>query len=362
MTRRWTPIGYITYLKGIRQTRNLFQAGAQLERLATRVWQLAPGNSAITSKSFFLEGQLERVTGMAYTDDPRRDMMGGQEIQHAPMRALLLRDVWMIDGCIYKKNYRFDMYARQRTERSKRLFPTTSVNMEIDEASIYSSFDGHEFFGLWLTDDCTTYPLAQAEGLPVTGTVPTSPHSLAYEALLGMSPVRTDAAYLKQAVFFDDNWTNNNSKRERFAAIKHKLQAAFPGASHPGVFILRRGSGKTRIMENELAMAEHLQKTRGFRIVDVTTHSVAEILSACVGAQVLAGIEGSHLMHGLMVMPRGSSLLTMQPPDRFCSVLKLTSDLDDMNYSFVVGSPSAKGFTVSAAEVERTLDLLPQRP
>lgn len=356
---RWTPIGYASYLKGIRKVHTLFCVGSQLERMAVRAWQIAPGNATVPRKAFFLDGQLERVTGMAYTDNPRRDMIGGLEIQHAPTRALLLRDVWLLDGSLYKRNYRFDLYSRQRTSRARRFFPTTTVQMQIDRASIYSSHEGNEFFGLWLTDDCTSYPLAQAEGIPVTGNQPASPHTLEYEALLDMRPLRTDAAYLKEAVFFDDHWGNNDSKRDRFVANQRKLRSRFPGADHAGVFILRRGSGKTRIMRNELEMAEHLRRRRGFRVVDVTTHSVPEILAACSGARVLAGIEGSHLMHGLMVLAPGASILTMQPPDRFCGVIKRTSDMMDQHYGFVVGRPAVGGFTVDADEVERTLDLLP---
>jgi capsular polysaccharide biosynthesis protein len=141
--------------------------------------------------------------------------------------------------------------------------------------------------------------------------------------------------------------------------VKQKLQVAFAGAAHPGVFILRRDSGKSRIMLNELEMAEHLRKSRGFRVVDVTTHSVPQILAACAGAQVVAGIEGSQLMHGLMVLPRGASMLTMQPPQRFSPTFKVTTDMMDQNYSFVVGRPAQEGFTVDPDEVERTLDLLP---
>jgi hypothetical protein len=356
---RWTPIGYVTYLKGIRKATTLFRAGPHLDRLAVRAWQIAPGNSTVTSKAYFLDGQLERVTGMVYTDNPRRDMIGGIEFQHAPTRALLLRDVFLLDGSLYKHNCRLDLYSRQRMSKGKYYFPTTGVRMEIDRASIYSSYDGNEYFGLWLTDDCTTYPLAQAEGVPVTSNQPASAHTLQYEGLLGMTPVRADAAYLKEAVFFDDNWNNNTSKRDRFAAVKQKLQAAFAGAAHPGVFILRRDSGKSRIMLNELEMAEHLRKSRGFRVVDVTTHSVPQILAACAGAQVVAGIEGSQLMHGLMVLPRGASMLTMQPPQRFSPTFKVTTDMMDQNYSFVVGRPAQEGFTVDPDEVERTLDLLP---
>ena len=176
-----------------------------------------------------------------------------------------------------------------------------------------------------------------------------------------MSPFRTDAAFLKEAVFFDDDWGNNASKHARFSTLRDRLLAGLSPTPHPGVFILRRGSGKTRILRNEQAVAEHLRDTRGFRIVDVTTHSVSEILAACAGARVLAGIEGSHLMHGLMVLEPGACLLTLQPPYRFCSVLKLTTDMEGQHYGFVVGTAVEGGFEVDVTEVDRTLDLLPQR-
>jgi hypothetical protein len=34
------------------------------------------------------------------------------------------------------------------------------------------------------------------------------------------------------------------------------------------VFLLRGGDGDLRLLRNEIAVAEHLAKTRGFRIID----------------------------------------------------------------------------------------------
>ena len=133
----------------------------------------------------------------------------------------------------------------------------------------------------------------------------------------------------------------------------------FPGTSHPGVFILRGNSGTTRVMVNEIEIAEQLRDKYGFRIVDVTKQSASEIISACVGAQILIGIEGSHLMHGLMVLQPGASVLTLQPPYRFCGVIKITTDMENLNYGFVVGIPKEDGFFINLEEVERTIDLLP---
>lgn len=354
---RFSAIGYTQYLKGLKKTHRMFRQGKLLESLSVKSWQIAPANTTISKKAFFLEGQLDRVTGTAYTDDPQAMMQGGITIEHEPTRAYLLNNIWLINGSVYKGLNRFLFHDRTKLSTKMNYFPPITVDTEIKNASLYSSFDGNEFFGLWLTDDCTSYKLAAAEGIPITTDIFTSPHMLEYEKLLGMNPYRTNSAYIKDAVFFDDNWGNNKKKQDLFNENKATLLSKFSGNSHPGVFILRRNSGKTRIMLNEIEIAEQLQEKYGFKIVDVTKQTVNEIISACVGAKIVVGIEGSHLMHGLMVLEPGASVLTLQPPNRFCGVLKITTDMQDLQYGFVVGIQKEENFYINLEEVERTLEL-----
>ncbi|MGQ7946384.1 glycosyltransferase 61 family protein [Flavobacterium sp. WC2509] len=357
---RFTSIGYTKYLKGLKKPNPMFRVGSVLDSLSVKSWEIAPGNTTIVSKAYFLKGQLDRVTGTAYTDDPYTMMHGGYEKKHEPTRAYQFQNIWMLNGTIYKDLHQFLFHPRSQLTTRMHFFPPIVVDTEITNASIYNSYDGNAFFGLWLTDDCTMYPLAASEGVPVTSNIFTSPHMLDYESMLGMNPIRTNAAFMKNAILFDEDWGNNKSKHERFSINRNKLLSIFPGTSHPGVFILRRDSGKTRIMLNEIEIAEQLRDKYGFRIVDVTKHSVAEIISACVGAQVLVGIEGSHLMHGLMVLEPGTSVLTLQPPNRFCGVIKITTDMENINYGFVVGIPKEDSFYIDMEEVERTIELLPK--
>jgi len=356
---QFTPIGYTKYLKGIKKPHMMFRVGNILDNLCIKSWEIAPGNTTIVPKAYFLKGQLDRITGTAYTDDPNAIMQGGYEKTHKPTRAYMLQNIWMLNGTIYKGLHQFLFHPRTQLKTSMHFFPPIAVDTEIENASIYNSYDGNAFFGLWLTDDCTMYPLAASEGVPVISDVFASPHRLEYKSMLEMNPFRTNAAYMKNAIFFDDDWGNNKSKHERFAVNRNKILSMFPGTSHPGVFILRRNSGKTRIMLNEVEIAEQLRDKCGFRIVDVTKHSVSEIITACVGAQILVGIEGSHLMHGLMVLQPGASVLTLQPPNRFCGVIKITTDMEKQNFAFVVGIPKDDGFYIDMEEVERTIDLLP---
>lgn len=357
---RFSPIGYTQYLKGFKKTHTMFRQGKILESLAVKSWQIAPGNTSISTKAYFLNGQLDRITGTAYTDYPETMMQGGVTIIHHPTHAYMLKNTWMINGSIYKGLHRFLLHHQTKLSTKRNYFPPIITDTEIKNASIYSSYDGNEFFGLWLTDDCTNYKLAAAEGVPVTTDIFTSPHMFEYEKLLDMNPFRSNAAYMENAIFFDDDWGNNKKKQELFSQNKETLLSKFSGNSHPGVFILRRNSGKTRIMLNEIEIAEQLRDKYGFQIADVTTQSVAEIISVCVGARILAGIEGSHIMHGLMVLQPGASVLALQPPSRFCGVLKITTDMQNLNYSFVVGIQKEENFYIDFEEVERTLELLPK--
>ncbi|WP_343593317.1 glycosyltransferase family 61 protein [Flavobacterium sp.] len=356
---RFSPIAYTRYLRGIKKSHAMFREGEILDYLAVKSWQIAPGNTTISPKAFFLEGQLERITGTAYTDDPFKAMHGGFEVEHQETRAYKLKDIWMINGFIYKGLHNFRLHPTFQLSNKMNYFPKVLMNTEIDHAALYSTSEGNQYFGLWLTDDCANYALAAAEGTPVTSNIIPYSHMAEYESFLEMNPFRTNSAYLKNAIFFDDNWGNNESKHLRFAANRTKLLARFPANSHPGVFILRRNSGISRVMLNEIEIAEKLREKYGFKIVDVTQNTASEILLACSGAKVLIGIEGSHLFHGLMMLESGSSVLVLQPPTRFSAVIKNTTDMENINYSFVVGIQKEENFYIDLDEVERTLELLP---
>ncbi|MGO9666377.1 MAG: glycosyltransferase 61 family protein [Polyangia bacterium] len=348
---RWTLLP----AKGILRKKLFRRPEISLQSLADRTWQIAPGRTVVACPAYFLPGQLERVTGAAYTDDPQREMIGGFEIKIPPVCGFLVKGAWLIDSVIYKGAAWEWLHVRSRR------VPQFRVTNEVDRAAVYSTSAGNGFFGLWLTDDCTAYPLAANEGTPITTDQPASPHMLAYEEWLGMSPIRLHKAFLRELVMFDD-FAQTQHKRDRFRALSKKLLSHVTAEPHPGVFILRRDSGKRRILYNEAELAEWLRVRRGFRIVDVTRDDVPTIVAACAGSRVVVGVEGSHLIHGIMVLQPGGAVLTLQPPNRFCSVIKRTTDPDHQHFGFVVGHAKQDGYRVDADEVERTLDLLPRPP
>jgi hypothetical protein len=328
-----------------------------LESIADKSWEIAPGEISFTRPAYYLPGQLERVTNfdVAFGEHPTRLLKEGVEINHAPTRGFLLKNVWLIDGVLYK-----DDACSYLHPRTSKWLPKIHVENEIDRGAIYCTEIGNQYFGQWLLDDCITYSLACAEGVPVTTALPASAHTLAYEDWLDMKPTRLSNAFFKEVVIFADRG-HNQHRRARFRAMGEKLLSHIKNPQpHPGVFILRGSTGQKRILHNEMETAEYLRDKRGFRILDITKADVPTIVETCAGAKVVAGIEGSHLIHGVLVLPIGGAILTIQPPNRFNDSFKPTTDRDQQHFGFVVGTPEQDGFHVDPSEVERTIDLFPE--
>jgi len=345
-------------------TKRLFRKPPRtLQSVAVKTWEIAPGETSIAPPAFFLPNQLERVTGWAdfYPNEhPRRTMEGGSVV-HGATRGFLLKDVWLIDGALYKDDAHSWLAPRSSW------WPQVRVECEIDRGAVFCTAGGNKYFGSWLMDDCVTYPMACAEGVPVTTahaanlvfTAQTGVlHTPGYEDWLGMKPARLNNAFFRELVIFED-LSQNRHRHLRFRALSDRLLSHVKASPHPGVFILRAGTGAQRLLHNEIELAEHLHNRRGFRILDPAKVDVPTIVATCAGARTVVGIEGSQLIHGILVLQPGGSVLTLQPPNRFVCSFKYQTDRDHQHFGFVVGHPEGKGFRVDAGEVERTLDLFP---
>ena len=359
---KWSLAAY----KHLFKTRLARKPALTLQSMAVKTWDIAPGEVAFAQPAFFLPNQLERVTGweeqLFYPHEhPRRTMEGIGRVEHGPTRGYLLKDVWMIDGALYKGN------AKSWLTPGVGRLPGVRVENEIERGALYCTAGGNKWFGSWLTDDCLTYSLACNEGVPVT-TAPSANivstvrngilHTPGYEDWLGMKPVRLRNAFFRELVIFDDI-SQNRHKHLRFRAMGEKLLSHVNTSAHPGVFILRGGRGDLRLLRNEMELAERLRDRRGFRILDPALCDVATIVATCAGARTVIGVEGSQLIHGVNVLPPGGALLVLQPPERFICYFKYLTDRDHQHFGFVVGTPAGNGFTIDPDEVERTLDLFP---
>ncbi len=346
----WTPV------PAMHLARRLARRPARdLRERAEAIWEISAAERSVERPAIFLPGQLERVTGWAFASEhPRAAMTGGREIIHAATRAYLLRDAMLVDGVLYKDD------ACWHLQPQVRRLPHVRVEQEYARGAVYCSSSGNKYFGNWLMDDCATYPLAVAEGTPLTTDQPVSVHTPAYEGWLGMKPERVHAAHVRELVIFEDIG-QNSSKRRRCRDMGEKLRAHLDRVTpHPGVFVLRGRTGMQRLLRNELELAERLRDRRGFLILDPVKADVPTIVATCAGARAVVGVEGSGLMHGILHLPVGGAVVALQPANRFVRVYKDLTDRDDQHFAFVVAAMEPNGdFTIDGDELERTLDLLP---
>lgn len=325
------------------------------EQSAVERWTVAPAMQRRVPAARFLAGQLDKIldTEFSSVEALVHVFRGGFEAIEEATEGLRFEHVDLVDGVLYATGGSHHLRTRQRRLPAYRR-PERSLS-----GTMYETWNGNRWFGSWLLEDCLTHELAMQHGSPVTtAPPPTRGHAPGYERLLGIAPVRVADAHFDELVLFRDG-SQNESKRDRAIRFRERMLAGRTPVEHAGVFLVRGGGGDRRILVNEQAVAERLAAKRGFRIVDPLALSVGEIVDACAGARVVAGVEGSHLVHGLMTMPLHATLLVIQPPYRVVSTLKATTDRQGQGYAFVVGDGGREEFSVDIDDVERTLDLLP---
>jgi hypothetical protein len=228
---------------------------------------------------------------------------------------------------------------------------------EAVSGALYECWAGNRWFGNWLMEDCTAWPLAAATGMAVTTAAVRGGHVAGYEALLGMDPRRVGDVHFDELVMFDD-LANNQSRIARAAAVRDRLRAGRAADPVPGVWLMRGTTGDERLLVNEEKVAGLLAERCGFRVIWPERHAVDELLDLCAGARVVAGVEGSQLVHGLAVMPPGGTLFTIQPPDRTTAAMQVMSDRLGHGFALFVAEGDMRRFRADPDEVLRLYDVV----
>nr|WP_152827280.1 glycosyltransferase family 61 protein [Fertoeibacter niger] len=315
-------------------------------------WEITPRETRRFPPAFVLPAHYDRIRGTEFATLPEtiHALRADHDVQVPPTMGYLLRDADLVDGVIYANG------AERHLRQQRRSLAFRRPEVELSGA-LYETWVGNRWFGNWLVDNGITYPLAAAAGNPVTTAPPGKGHVPRYEELLGMAPRRITDAHFRELILFDD-MPQNTGKQARAAAMRDMLLAGRNPAPVPGVFLLRGRTGDQRLLENEDEIAGRLQADHGFTIIDATQKTVDELMDACGNARVIAGVEGSQLVHGMAVSPPGSTLFTIQPPDRVTAAMKLMTDRLDQSFALVVAEGNARNFRADWGDVARTLELL----
>lgn len=323
-----------------------------LEAAANEVRVVCPAEQGERGAALYLPGQLDRVRGVPPESAFEREFsrIAPGPVVHQACLAFRFAEAFFVDGAVFANGTR----TRQAVQ-CESLLPQLVPHREA-YAALPSSFAGSRFFGHYVADNLCTGLLAQEFG-PVfwANSEVMGPHASRYLDLLRLPSRSLERARVGEAWLFQDVAMNSH-RRGRLHAMRDRVRSGPADHGGHGVFFRRRGGGAPRNLANEEAIEERLA-AEGFEIVDVTRESLDTILRRCRNAAVVAGVEGSALVHGLLAMAEGGALVCIDPPYRFANIFKDHSDALGLTYAFAVAEGSASSFELDADELLRTIEL-----
>jgi len=331
--------------------KRLVQGPTRLSDCASKSWTINPSEEACSRPAIYLEGELNNIIEVEeHTNfEAEHTRVKGGVTTHAATRAFEFRNIMLNDGYLYKNNLKTPLITK-----NEKLFDF-SHSATINKASLACSWCGNKYFGHWLTDDL---PLAIAVGVfaePVRTEQTFTEHQKEYANIFDIHPLHLNKAYFNSLYILED-FSQNSYKRERYEQLRSKLaKAIVTPTENKHVMVLRGKSGISRILENELKVADIL-KTLGFTIVEPEKLSAIDLSKSLFEAEIVVGVEGSHLVHSIFSMKTGGTILAIQPPFRFSAVIKDYTDCLDLNYSFIVGEETTTGFSVNLDRLKKLLD------
>jgi hypothetical protein len=326
-----------------------------LQHGAARSWVIDPGGPKMSEPALFDSDDLRRVSGVIHDwhsiADEIEKVRGGPGV-HAPMIAYELSNATLSEGHVFTRKVAHPVQGHPMPHLARR------VRKHVPHAILASTGFGLKWFGHWMFDDLPLTLAALEMGEPISALTSLSPHQREYLEMLGVAPPAGDDIYFDRLVVLQD-FGQNAHKRRRHDEVHRRIVGDAPQLPPGrGVMILRGDSGQRRGMTNEPEVATALSK-RGFIVLDPQRLTAAEMVAQSAGADIVVGVEGSQLAHGIVGMRRGGTLLTMQPPARFSSIWKSICEGRDMRYGFVVGHAQGSDFSVNIDALNRLIDRVP---
>ncbi len=302
-------------------------------------------------QALFLEGDLDRVTGFAPTRTLALELarLKPGEMMLRACQACVLEDALVVDGNVFKGR------AKQMVAGNTRVLIASISRLE-PGGVLVANRQSHLYFGHWLTEELALTSQAKRLGPVVSTHFGRKPYAQesGYLGLYGLeAPLELPARCRVKQLTIVEGGGPNLAHVEGIAQLRQSLIDAGWHAANRRVFI-RRGGGSPRRLVNESIIIDALS-SRGFAIVDPETLSPEDVARACFGADIIVGVEGSHLAHGLIQLRPGTALVVIQPPDRFNNPFKDFCDAIGIDYGFVVAEAAGEGFSQSVESLERLL-------
>ena len=298
--------------------RALFRNRMPIDRVARHTELLSQGRSFHARRPFVFEEHLARIQSTRHYT-PRQiveNHIRRKTIDFRPLRLHWVDGAWIIDNSVFLTGAQRIEIGNTLAPRSvlRRLVPEpVSPMANIDEGVLVGSCAGTNWFGHWLEDEVPMQLLGSAYGTPVASRRPVYAHEPGYLSALALPQPSIYGVCRIERLVVVDEFAQNPNKTRRYAEMRCRLKSNRDGGKR--VFLLRGDSGTQRRLVNERDLASRLE-SEGFTILDIGRASFQEVVDTCGGAEVVAGVEGSHLAHALFLMRDYGTLLILNPPNQ----------------------------------------------
>jgi Glycosyltransferase 61 len=323
-----------------------------IEEACTRSVEVCPTTTvAPPPKPLYLEHELDRVTASDTSLEQQWEWLEGTT-EYAGVTAYQLPPMWMVDGNLARGRSRFEMNANR-----ERLLPSGTDLPEIVDGAFVSSVSGNVAFAHHIIDNLPTALLGPEFGVPHFVNPPEglTPQVLAYRRMTDLEHPTVWTAHTKNCWVFRDIFLTD-SKVRRLQELRARVAPQLPtptGGSR--VFLHRGDDGQQRAPSNQ-AEVEAALVAEGWLVLEPIATDLDALLAAISGAEIVMGVEGSHLAHLFYALAPGRTVLALMPPHRFNLLLKDYCDRLDLRFGFHVGVQREDAWEIDLPGLLRLVD------
>jgi hypothetical protein len=322
----------------------------KLEQVVDKTWEVSSGGERRFPQAVFLKKHLDLnlmpVGGISLETEMKR--INGGCVSVKPTIAYQLSNVKILDGFLYKQRFRLKFKVEK--EPLSNIFGDVE---RIEEGALVTQWSSNRYFGHWLHDEVPRTFAANDLGLQAyRGGKEKFMHQPGYERLLNLKVETVTRALFSKLVLFSDS-TLNPYRIERFQRARSLLYDTVGSYQQNRYIYLSRGvtGAKGRELVNELALIDKL-KGLGFVIVEPEGLSSEQIVEACLGAEIVMGIEGSAIGHGFFSIKDGGIVICIIPEKHFNNAYMDYCSAIGVQYGFLVSRAVPEGFSINLDDVD----------
>jgi capsular polysaccharide biosynthesis protein len=226
--------------------------------------------------------------------------------------------------------------------------------VEVDRLMLANSELGLAYFGHWLQDDCPAFEALQDVGTVLSAPRPVWPDCAVYETLFGQD-WREHRLIVAREIVLHADIAYSRSKGERLSLLRRRLRDGLPSGGAGRIVFLDRGErGERRAIANAHELRAAFER-QGIRIVSPEGGS-REMVANMLDADIVIGVEGSHMAHAEFAIRDRGGLVLLQPPERFWAHQHEWSRVLEMTTGVVIGTAQGGDFRIEPGEVFDMVD------